>query len=1053
MTQPVRAGLTVLSILLLAAAAAPAAGSSAPHFERVGSESGPPSEVVTALLQDRAGFVWIGSRNGLTLYDGHAFTAFVHDPAEPSSIGDDAIRTIFEDSHANLWIGTNSGGLNLFDRAHWTFTRFRHDSSDPHSLSHDSVYAIAEDPDGSLWVGTQRGLNRFDPKTKSFERFLADPSVAGSLSQDYVTAVLVDRAGRLWVGTVNGGVDRYDPATKGFEVFGRGVSAYALLEQPAGTLWIGTEDGVDRMDSSTGNRKHVGLPGAVVTSFASGAGGAVWAGTFGGGLAKLDIATGAVQSFTYEPGRRGVLPSDRVLALMTDHEGVLWVGTWGGGLSRVTESALLLAEGSEEAARPVQLVDPDATALALDGDGGLWVGTRAGDVLRRDPRTGAYRRYMEQPRTSIIRILPRRDGIVWVGTNFGLVRVDPVSGRRTEYQHDDKDPASLGPGYASALLEDGAGNLWVGTGEGGLQRIDGSGRVLARFLHNPADSNSLSDDYVTVLHEDRAGTLWVGTRSGGVNAFDPRSGRAVRYQAGPSDAGALGHHNVTDIMEDSKGRLWIATAGGGFHRVEGTGLDGKTRFTRFTVADGLVDNNVMAILEDDGGSLWLSTKRGISRFAPERGTFANYFVADGLPSGEFEFGAAVRTARSLYFGSVKWLVAIPAGTSFPAAAASPTVVTSIRTQAGELHRDAPPWALTRLAIPYGDWFSIELAVLDFNTEHNHAYAYRLGNGKSGWVELGPRREVTFTNLDPGTYAFAARGRSCQGVWSDANPVLSVRVIPPFWMTTWFRVLAAGALVAAAFVAHRVRLSALTRRNQELMELQSQRERAREELGRAYERLQLLARRLEAAKEEERKRIARELHDDLGPALTAVVINLQLMGDGAAPEKNARRIEDSIDLVDRMVQQIRDLSLELRPPLLDEMGLVTALTGYLETQAERTGLTIDVRGVRAVDGLPAEVEITAFRVAQEAVTNAIRHARARRVVVAIEREDGGLAITVEDDGRGFDASSATEVSGTGKSLGLLGMQERARMLGGRFEIRSSAGAGTRVRIWLPVEASA
>jgi signal transduction histidine kinase len=178
-----------------------------------------------------------------------------------------------------------------------------------------------------------------------------------------------------------------------------------------------------------------------------------------------------------------------------------------------------------------------------------------------------------------------------------------------------------------------------------------------------------------------------------------------------------------------------------------------------------------------------------------------------------------------------------------------------------------------------------------------------------------------------------------------------------------------------------------------------------------------------------------------------------MGDGTAAAKNARRIEDSIDLVDRMVQQIRDLSLQLRPPLLDEMGLVTALKGYLETQAERTGLPIDVVEKGVVDGLPAEVEITAFRVAQEAVTNAIRHAKAQRVVVSVVPEDRGLAITVEDDGRGFDVTGATEGSATGKSLGLLGMQERARMLGGRFEIRSSPGAGTTVRIWLPVEAGA
>jgi len=271
------------------------------------------------------------------------------------------------------------------------------------------------------------------------------------------------------------------------------------------------------------------------------------------------------------------------------------------------------------------------------------------------------------------------------------------------------------------------------------------------------------------------------------------------------------------------------------------------------------------------------------------------------------------------------------------------------------------------------------------------------------------------------------------------------------MTPWFRLLVGSVVVAGALVAHRVRLFSLERRNRELVILHQQRERAGQELGRAYERLQFLARRLEAAKEEERKRIARELHDDLGPALTAVVINLQLLGSKPDDSKAGRRIEDSIDLVDRMVQRIRDLSLDLRPPLLDEMGLIPALKGYLEAQAERAGIEIEVRGDASSEGLPAEGEITLFRVAQEAVTNAIRHAAARRVLVSVGARDGGLEIIVEDDGKGFDVRATLEGPATGKILGLLGMQERARMLGGDLDIDSSPGHGTRVRIRIPVEA--
>jgi signal transduction histidine kinase len=333
-----------------------------------------------------------------------------------------------------------------------------------------------------------------------------------------------------------------------------------------------------------------------------------------------------------------------------------------------------------------------------------------------------------------------------------------------------------------------------------------------------------------------------------------------------------------------------------------------------------------------------------------------------------------------------------------------------------------------------------MAVLDFAAPEHNAYAYRLGDRP--WIDLGTRRSVTFTDLAPGKHVFAARGRNGQGVWRDARAI-EVTVPPPFWMTWWFRAAGVAAVAGAALGAHRLRTASLARRNRQLVELQTQRERAQAELRAAYDRLRHLTRRFEAAKEEERKRIARELHDDLGPSLTAVIINLQL--------GSKERLAESTELVDRIIQQIRDLSLALRPPLLDEMGLIPALKGYLESTAERTGLDLDFRGDPALSGLPPEVEITAFRVAQEAITNVVRHAGARRATTSIERVDGRLVVSVEDDGAGFDVGAAMSAP-TGSAVGLLGMRERVQLLGGDLSIDAAPGRGTRVRAELPLDAS-
>jgi signal transduction histidine kinase len=272
------------------------------------------------------------------------------------------------------------------------------------------------------------------------------------------------------------------------------------------------------------------------------------------------------------------------------------------------------------------------------------------------------------------------------------------------------------------------------------------------------------------------------------------------------------------------------------------------------------------------------------------------------------------------------------------------------------------------------------------------------------------------------------------------------------MTIWFRFAVVLSVVALAIVGHRMRVNAVEERNRELVALHEEREKAQRELARAYQRLRRLTRRLEAAKEDERRHIARELHDEMGPTLTAVIINLQLLLESPDKGDAADRVADTIDLVDRLIDRVRDLSLDLRPPLLDELGLLPALKGYLESQANRTGIEIKVIDDGPTKALPAEIEIAAFRVVQEAVTNVIRHASASQAIVTVTRENGELLLRVKDDGRGFDVR-ATLDGASAKTLGLLGMQERVGILGGEVEIDSAPGRGTEVRARVPVEVAA
>jgi signal transduction histidine kinase/ligand-binding sensor domain-containing protein len=1025
------------------------------------SSGGLPAEAVTAIYQDRAGFLWIGSREGLYLYDGYAFRVFEHDVSDPGSISDNDIRTIYEDGSGRLWIGTNTGGLNRLDRVTWTFDHFRHDSADPSSISHDSIYGILEDGEGVLWVGTQIGLNRFVPETGGFERLLSDPGNPGSLSHNYVYPVYEDSDGTLWIGTVGGGLNRFDRETGRFTRFVHDPQdaesigsdqVFAIVEDASGVLWVGTAKGLNRMNREQGTFERIGgtADPDLVTSLSFRDPGTLWVGTFGDGVKELDVGSEAVRRHP-TPGADPT--EDRIVALHTDNLGTVWVGTWNHGLVRIGPAAGMFETIDGPGSG---LSYPETTAVVEDARGRLWVGTWAHGLDRRDGAGKPFRNYNEAPGgqviSTVLRVHEGADGSIWTGTMASLYRLDPETDGIVEWRHSASDPGSLGAGYVTAILEDSDRTLWVGVGGSGLHRMRPDRRSFDRFVHDSADPATLSEDYVTALLEDTDGTLWVGTRSGGLNELDRSSGACRRFVPSADDPGSLSHHYVTALLESRRGALWIGTGGGGLNRLRDDGT-----FDRYTERDGLLDDNVMAIVEDDDGSLWLGTKRGLARFDPRTATFANYDVDQGFPGVVFHPAGAEAGTERLYFATRTGIVSVPRGTRFPVARPSPTVVTAIRKLDGLLTGDRPPWALEDLKVPWGEVLSFEFSVLDFGAADRHRYSYQLKGFRDGWIDLGRRREITFTDLAPGNYTLAVRGRNGHGVWSTTLTPLEIDVVPPFWMTWWFRLALVLGFVGAGFAGHRIRTAALERRNRELLALKEQREKALgeaqasgEALERAYRQLRKLTARLEAAKEDERKRIARELHDEMGQALTAAKINLQLMPGIAEPQERVQRISDTVALVDRMIQHVRALSLDLRPPLLDELGLIPAVRGYLEAVSQRSGIAIDVEADPLPDGLPPEIEITGFRVIQEALTNVLRHAQASRAGVELRREPPWLGLTVSDNGRGFDVDEALGRAAGGHHLGLLGIRERVEALGGRVEIDSGAGRGTEIRVRVPLQ---
>ena len=808
-------------------------------FERISLEQGLSQSVIESIVQDRKGFLWFATEDGLNRYDGYGFTVYRYQAGNPRSLSHNDVKALLEDRSGLIWLGTFGGGLNRFDPATATFTRYRNEPSEPDSLSGNIVRAILEDRRGGLWVGTQGGgLDRLERATGKFTHHRFDPADPSSLPNDDVRAILEDRSGALWIGTYGGGLARYDPGKGTFTRYRADPadpgslshdSVTALLEDRQGTLWVGTYGGgVNALDRATGRFSRYRaagprtLPSDLIRALFEGPSGSLWIGTDGGGLARLDRATGAVESWRNDPLGPRTLSTDRVWSLLEDSSGILWIGTYGGGLNKLAVKRKKFAHFRNEPGNRNSINHNIVWSIREDRDGVLWIGTDAGGLNRLDRRTGEARFFLHDPRNprslshNAVRVVYfDRSGTLWLGTNGGgLDRFDRATETFEHLRHDPADPGSLSHDEIRQIYEDRAGDLWIGTYGGGLEQLD---RKSGRFTHHrydPANPQSLSSDFIRSIWEDPEGALWIGTNGGGLNRFDRASGAFSAFRANAADPGSLGNDFVFAIHEDGAGILWLATFGGGLNR-----FDRKSgRFSRFTEADGLASDSTYALLEDETGRLWISTTRGLSCFDPRTSSFHNYDTRDGLQSNEFNGGSFFRSPRGeMFFGGINGFNAFfPAEIVLdrqpPKVALTDLMLFNRSVRVGEAVRGRVilerPLAYTdALSLSFrDDVIAVEFAALHYAAPEKNQYAYMLEGFNRAWIPArADRRVATFTGLPPGHYVLRVKAANADGVWNEDGAALTITITPPFWATWWFRLAALALLLGLAAVAFRRRL--------------------------------------------------------------------------------------------------------------------------------------------------------------------------------------------------------------------------------------------------------
>jgi ligand-binding sensor domain-containing protein/serine phosphatase RsbU (regulator of sigma subunit) len=817
-----------------------AAAQSKVKFEPVPADQGLSNKCIPAILQDKQGFLWFATQDGLNKYDGYHFKVFQNDPSDSNTLSKNNIFSLIQDKEGFLWLGTENGGLNKFDPLTEKVTRFAHRENDPSSISSNNVYCIAESRSGSeFWIGTwDAGLDIMDKKTGRVTRhFHHDPGDTGSISSGGIWDIHEDGKGALWIATWGGGLDKLDLSTGKCRHF----------------------------------RPHANDPSSIsydiVGPIYEDKEGIFWIATWGGGLNRFDPATEKFTRYMYDPADPGSIGSNRTWPIVEDKQGNLWIGTYGSGVNKFDRKTGKFTRYAHDAKDPNSLNYNDVWSLFIDRSGIMWVGTEGGGISKFVNIKKKVDFYTLRPgdplslgHNSVRTICEDHDHVLWIGSwDGGLDKFDPASGTITNYRRDLKDASNTGLNKIKVICEDTHGTLWMGAYRGGLCSFDREKGTFSYRLHDSADAGSVSDNYVQSIAEDKKGNLWVGTVNG-LNIYDRKTGKFKRFMNKAGDAGSISNNTVNCIYVTGKGDLWVATdiglnrfsySTGTFTRFlhnrsdssslahntvytlfedDGGTLWAGTRngldqfipatgtFRHYTTVNGLPDNMIVSMEESGSGILLIGTNKGISRFEKSTGTFVNYNTGDGITGLQFFPNASCRTHDGkMYFGCTEGL-----NSFFPDSIESnpwipPVLITAVKCAGTELKFGVPVAEAGDLVLAYNqNSIAFDFVALSYASPEENQYMCRMEGLDDAWHYCGSQRYASFSNLPPGDYVFHVRASNDDGLWNKFGASFHVIIQPPFWKTAWFYTLCTFGVIVLVVVYVKARERKL-RREKKILE--------------------------------------------------------------------------------------------------------------------------------------------------------------------------------------------------------------------------------------------
>ncbi len=821
-----RVALLLVLLLALSVASVPALATrwdnlAAPTFEHIGAEQGLPHSGATAVIQDKDGFIWVGTQGGLTRWDGYQFRVYRHLEHDQFSLPHNFVQILFLDAGGQLWIGTNGGGLARYDREQDRFVRYLLAMD---GVSHHTVYCIENDGAGGIWVGLREGLMHLGADGKQVGYYRHKANDANSLPNDVVRGLVLDKQTRLWAGTHEGLVV-FDPTKNGFVAAPRLDqpirSIVALLLGADGRIWIGTNGyGAMVFQPPTGQLTMIptvpaGAPAnahARISSIGAMNSRQVWIGTISGGIFAVDNQSLRTRILRRNPTIPSSLGHNSVWGLARDRSGLIWVAHEH-GLSRYRDQDAILTiagigdpgEGDFEVASILPLHDASILLGGTQGVGKIAPDTQQWRMLNTRNTKGIN----ALQGMSVMALAESGHGQIFLGSPRGLYRFD------SQQQIVPMGLGELDKSFDSirSLLLD-KNQLWLGTGNGLI--LYDLAYAQARWA---IGSEGLRGRRIVALKHGRGNNLWLTTRDGGLYRYDSADHTLKNYRNDARDASSISCNGTSSILYDSRGWLWVACQGGGVNLVRQPEAAGPLKFER--ISTNLPSDIVNTVLEDNQGDIWLSTDEGLALISHRTLAVQAFQRADGVAANGFWVNSGMKTAQGeLIFGSSASITVVRPERLQALNYAVPVVLTSVQVNGKALvssRFNQANGGEKMLIVPAGSHsLAVGFAALDYSAPERNRYAYQLQGYDANWIDTpASQRQASYANLPPGEYQLRLRGSNQRGVWSSQEPVLTIRVLAAWYQTGLFYFMMALLAVSSLGGVVQVRTRILRQRQREL----------------------------------------------------------------------------------------------------------------------------------------------------------------------------------------------------------------------------------------------